>query len=145
MSRASSKPDHGGDVTEVSEKSVARQWRKRAAELKRDTYAMCLAYKDPRVPRYARAVMAVIVIYALSPIDLIPDPIPFLGQLDDLVLIPLAVTWATRMIPPDVMDEYREKARVLDGKPVSRAGAVVMLFIWGLAVLWLARLILAWS
>ncbi len=80
-------------------------------QLKAEAYAVYLASRDPRVPRYAKAVAVCVVGYALSPIDLIPDFIPVLGYLDDLVLIPLGVVMVLRMIPPAVMVECRERAR----------------------------------
>ena len=98
-------------------------WKVRARQLQAEVYALYLAYRDPRVPWYAKAVAACVVGYALSPIDLIPDFIPVLGYLDDLVLIPLGIALVLRMIPPAVMVECRERARaeLADGKPVSRA------------------------
>ena len=110
----------------------------RARQLQAEVYALYLAYRDPRVPWYAKAVAACVVGYALSPIDLIPDFIPVLGYLDDLVLIPLGIALVLRMIQPAVMDECRAQARaeLADGKPVSRAAAAVIVTIWvGLAVL----------
>ena len=112
-----------------------------AARLEREVYALYLAYRDPRVPWYAKAFAAVVVGYALSPIDLIPDPIPVLGYLDDLVLIPLGVAIAIRMIPPKVMEECRLRAREAGDRPVSRRAAVLIVMVW-LAVaflgVWLA-------
>ncbi len=101
-----------------------------ARRLKVEVYALYLAYKDPRVPWYARAFAAVVVGYALSPIDLIPDPIPVLGYLDDLILIPLGVALAIRMIPPRVLAECREEARNAKGRPVSKVAAVVVVVGW---------------
>ena len=83
-------------------------WKARRRQLQAEVYALYLAYRDPRVPWYAKAVAACVVGYALSPIDLIPDFIPVLGYLDDLVLIPLGIALALRMIPPAVMDECRD-------------------------------------
>jgi uncharacterized membrane protein YkvA (DUF1232 family) len=106
-----------------------------------------LAYRDPRVPWYARACAAVVVAYAFSPIDLIPDFIPVLGYLDDLVLVPLGITLALRMIPPAVMAECREKAREMmaAGKPANWAAAVVIIAIWlalaALGILLVVRLV----
>src|SRR5207249_3033064 len=96
-------------------------WKKRARQLRTEVYAIYLAYRDPRVPWYARLFAACVVGYAFSPIDLIPDPIPVLGYLDDLVLVPLGIALAVKMIPPPVMAECREKAReaMLQGKPVN--------------------------
>ena len=107
-------------------------WRQRARELKTEVYAIYLAYKDPRVPLHARIFAACVVGYAFSPIDLIPDPIPVLGYLDDLVLIPLGVSIAIRMIPPVVLTECRDKARevIKQGKPVNRVAAVIIIGIW---------------
>jgi uncharacterized membrane protein YkvA (DUF1232 family) len=111
---------------------LMENWKRRARELQTEVYAMYLAYKDPRVPWYARVLAACVVGYAFSPIDLIPDPIPVLGYLDDLVLIPLGVAVAIKMIPPAVLAECRDQAREVmkQGKPVNRAAAVVIIAIW---------------
>jgi uncharacterized membrane protein YkvA (DUF1232 family) len=117
-----------------------KRWARR---LKVEVHALYLAYRDPRVPLYARVFAAVVVGYAFSPIDLIPDPIPVLGYLDDLVLIPLGVALAVRMIPPQVLAECREKAREMKDRPVSRVAAVVVVAVWvalaALAVWLMAR------
>lgn len=107
-------------------------WKQRARQLKLETYAIWLAYKDPRVPWYARAFAACVVGYAFSPIDLIPDPIPVLGYLDDLVLIPLGIALALRMIPPEVMVECRERAEAAmhEGKPTNWKAAAVIVTLW---------------
>jgi uncharacterized membrane protein YkvA (DUF1232 family) len=109
-----------------------KAWKQRAREFKTEIYALYLAYKDPRVPLYARVYAACVVGYAFSPIDLIPDPIPILGYLDDLVLIPLGVALAIRMIPPVVLAERRDKARevIKAGKPVNRIAAAIIIAIW---------------
>jgi len=108
------------------------RWKRETKRLKIEVYALYLAYKDPRVPLYARLFAACVVAYAFSPIDLIPDPIPILGYLDDLVLIPLGVVLALKMIPKDVMAECREKSRELmaQGKPINKAAAAVIIAIW---------------
>jgi uncharacterized membrane protein YkvA (DUF1232 family) len=107
-------------------------WKASARKLKTEVYALYLAYKDPRTPWYAKVFTAVVVGYAFSPIDLIPDPIPILGYLDDLVLVPLGAYFAMKMIPPEVMRESREKATelVAQGKPVNKVAAVVIVIIW---------------
>jgi uncharacterized membrane protein YkvA (DUF1232 family) len=107
-------------------------WKQRARQLKTETYALYLAYKDPRTPWYARLFAAIVVGYAFSPIDLIPDPIPILGYLDDLILVPLGTALAVKMIPSDVLAESREKASALmsAGKPTNRVAAVVVVAIW---------------
>lgn len=88
---------------------------RRAAQLKRrvqqELYALYLAYRDPRTPWYARLLAAAVVAYALSPIDLIPDFIPVLGYLDDLILVPLGIALAVRLIPATVVEESRRRAR----------------------------------
>ncbi len=107
-----------------------------ARKLKTEVYALYLAYKDPRVPWYSRAFAAIVVGYAFSPIDLIPDPIPVLGYLDDIILVPLGIALAVRMIPPQVLAECREKARALEDRPVNKVAAVVVVAVWlGLAAL----------
>ena len=107
-------------------------WKQKARQLKREIYALYLAYRDPRVPLGAKIFAACVVGYAFSPIDLIPDPIPILGYLDDLILIPLGISLAIKLIPAEVMAESREKAsQVLDqGRPVSWVAAGVIAAIW---------------
>lgn len=107
-------------------------WKQRARQLKTEIYTIYLAYRDPRVPWYARLFAACVVGYAFSPIDLIPDFIPVLGYIDDLILIPLGITLALKMIPHNVLAECREKAReVLSrGKRTNRAAAAVITGIW---------------
>ncbi|UCE54292.1 MAG: DUF1232 domain-containing protein [Desulfobacterales bacterium] len=106
--------------------------KQRARQLKIEVYTIYLAYKDPRVPWYARIFAACVVGYAFSPIDLIPDPIPILGYLDDLILIPFGVVLALKMIPKEVLEECRERAqeRMRQDKPVNRAAAIVIIAIW---------------
>jgi uncharacterized membrane protein YkvA (DUF1232 family) len=118
-----------------------KRWAQR---LRVEVYALYLAYKDPRVPWYARAFAAVVVAYAFSPIDLIPDPIPVLGYLDDLVIIPLGIALAIKMIPSQVLAECREEARATKDRPISRVAAVVVVAVWialaALAVWLVARM-----
>ncbi len=109
-----------------------QRWKNWARQLKTEVYAIYVAYRDPRVPWYARVFAICVVAYAFSPIDLIPDPIPIVGYLDDLILIPLGIKLALWMIPAEVMAESREKAREImrQKKPVNRAGAVVIVALW---------------
>lgn len=105
--------------------------KQQAKHLKAELYALYLAYRDPRVPWYAKIFIACVVGYAFSPIDLIPDPIPLLGYLDDLILVPLGIALAIKMIPADVMAEYRERARSLQRqKPTNWLAAAVIVSIW---------------
>jgi uncharacterized membrane protein YkvA (DUF1232 family) len=107
-----------------------------ARRLKVEVYAIYLAYKDPRVPWYARVFAAVVVGYAFSPIDLIPDVVPVLGYLDDLILVPLGVALAIKMIPSPVLSECRKKARETEDRPVNKVAAAVVVAVWiALAVL----------
>lgn len=107
----------------------------RAAELKREIVALYFAARDPRTPWYAKAVIVCVVAYALSPIDLIPDPIPLLGHLDDLLLLPLGIYIALKMIPPEVLQDARTKAASLkEALPRNRRAALAIVLIW-LAVL----------
>ena len=104
-----------------------------AGRLKTELRTMYLAYKDPRTPLHARVLAIVVVAYAFSPIDLIPDPIPVLGYLDDLILIPLGIALTIRMIPPDVLAECRAKARnagEIKAGPKGTAAAVVVVAAW---------------
>ena len=116
-------------------------WRERVRSLKRDVVAIAFAVRDPRVPWYAKAVGACVVAYALSPIDLIPDFVPVLGYLDDLVLVPLGLLLVLHLIPADIMAEHRVAAATVVKRPVSRAGAVVVIVIWVLAAALLASLV----
>jgi uncharacterized membrane protein YkvA (DUF1232 family) len=111
---------------------MMESWKRHARQLKQETYAIYLAYRDPRTPWAARLFAALVVGYALSPIDLIPDPIPVLGYLDDLILVPLGVALALKMIPVPVLAECREKAAAMheQGMPVNRAAAAVIVAIW---------------
>lgn len=104
--------------------------------LRTDTYVLYLSYKDPRVPWYAKVIIAATVGYALSPIDLIPDFIPILGQLDDLIIVPIGISLALKMIPEEVLDEYREKVQSeLNGsKPKNWVAAIIIVLIWLLVV-----------
>ena len=114
--------------------------RERARHLKAETFALYLAARHTATPWYAKLMVAAIVAYALSPIDLIPDFVPILGYLDDLVLIPLGVTLAIKMIPPAVMSECRARAQevIANGKPVNRVAGAVIVLIWLTLVVLLA-------
>ena len=114
------------------ENTFIQRWKNRARTIKREVYTLYLAYRDPRTPWYGKVFAALVVAYAFSPIDLIPDPIPILGYLDDLILVPLGVMIAVRLIPPVVMSESRAKAEEMmrSGKPVSWVGALIIGLIW---------------
>ncbi|MCX5818977.1 MAG: YkvA family protein [Deltaproteobacteria bacterium] len=119
-------------------------WTQRARLLKRETFTLYLVCRHPRVPWYAKFLALIVVGYALSPIDLIPDFIPILGYLDDLILIPLGIMLVIRLIPADVVAECRARSEEMVGK-VTRAGKItagVVVAIWILAAALVIRLIL---
>jgi uncharacterized membrane protein YkvA (DUF1232 family) len=101
-----------------------------AAALKRDVLTVWLAARDPRVPRHAKLLAGAVAAYALSPIDLIPDFVPVLGYLDDLILVPLGLAWVISMIPQDVLIDLRERAGDHSHRPVSRKGATAVIMVW---------------
>lgn len=107
-----------------------------AQSIRRDVVALWLAARDPRVPWHAKAVAGMVAAYALSPIDLIPDFIPVLGYLDDLLIVPMGILLAVRLIPGAVMADLRRAAEAKE-RPVSQAGMLAVLAIW-LALLALA-------
>ena len=109
-----------------------------AKDLKRDAIALFLAARDPRTPWYAKALAGLVAAYALSPIDLIPDFIPVVGYLDDLILVPSGIWAVVRLIPVDLMREFRAEAARLEARPKSRAGAAFVIAAWLTAAMLLA-------
>ena len=126
--------------------SIIRQGlRSWAGTIKRDVVALYLAAVDPRVPRLAKIVAVGVAAYALSPIDLIPDFIPILGYLDDLVILPLGIMLAVKLVPADLMAEFRAAAITRERDPVlGKAGAAIVVSLWILGItvgaLWLMTL-----
>ncbi len=116
----------------MKKQSIVDIWKQKAKSLKAETLALYLACRHPRTPWYAKALTGVVVAYAFSPIDLIPDFIPVLGYMDDLVLIPLGVALVMKMIPGDVMEACRAQAQIeMSGeKPVNKIAAGVIILIW---------------
>ncbi len=127
---------YDGMVTAASKAGALATLRAWARQLKRDTYALYLAARDPRTPWYAKAVAALVAAYAFSPIDLIPDFIPVLGYLDDVILVPLGIYLALKMVPPDVMAECRARAEHSRpaGKPKNWLAAAAIMAVWLLAL-----------
>lgn len=123
------------------------EWKRRARQLKSETYALYLAARDPRTPWYAKALAICVVGYALSPIDLIPDFIPVVGYLDDLLLVPLGIALTLRLVPQYVLTESRERAQgalergVLSRSAPARIAMMAIVFSW-LLVLALVGLLL---
>ncbi|OHD11500.1 MAG: hypothetical protein A2086_04975 [Spirochaetes bacterium GWD1_27_9] len=113
--------------------NTIKKLKEKAKQLKSDTYALFLAYKDKRVKWYAKIFIIIVISYALSPIDLIPDFIPILGLLDDIILVPLGIYFALKMIPQDIMEECREKARIYlenNKKPKNWIVGIIIILIW---------------
>jgi uncharacterized membrane protein YkvA (DUF1232 family) len=105
----------------------AKQW---ARAIKRDAVAVWIAARDPRVPWYAKLLAGAVAAYALSPIDLIPDFIPVLGYLDDVIIVPAGILLTVRLIPGGLMEEFRAEAARREGRPISRAGAAGIVSVW---------------
>jgi uncharacterized membrane protein YkvA (DUF1232 family) len=118
----------------------ARQW---ARTIKLDVVAIWLAARDPRVPWYAKLLAASVAAYALSPIDLIPDFVPVLGYLDDVIIVPVGIMLTVRLIPDGLMDEFRAEAARRESRPNGRVGAAIIVLLWmlalGLVIRWLRR------
>jgi uncharacterized membrane protein YkvA (DUF1232 family) len=104
-----------------------------ALALRRDIKAVHLASRDPRVPWYCKALAVAVAAFALSPIDLIPDFIPVLGYLDDLIIVPLGIALVVRPMPPEVIEEYRIRAAASQRTPASLGGASAIVLVWILA------------
>jgi uncharacterized membrane protein YkvA (DUF1232 family) len=115
-----------------------RTWTARLRALKRESLVVYYAARDPRLPWHVRLLALAIAAYALSPIDLIPDFIPVLGYLDDLVLVPLGVALVVKLTPADVLADARERAAHAARRPVSVVAAAVIVLVW------IAALALAW-
>jgi uncharacterized membrane protein YkvA (DUF1232 family) len=123
-------------------KHFLANWKEKAAQLKYEIAALYWAYRDPRTPWYAKAFMSLVIGYALSPIDLIPDFIPVLGYLDDLIIVPAGIYLAIKMIPEGVFTECRDKARKerMDSRTKWVMAGIIIL-IWLLVIFWIVRFI----
>ena len=119
---------------------MLKTWKEQARKLKLEIYTLWLAYRMPGVPWYARAFTALVVAYAFSPIDLIPDFIPVLGYLDDLILVPLGVTLALRMLPKELVATARTEAelRLNTDHPDNWMVAVLIVVVWVFVLAYLA-------
>jgi uncharacterized membrane protein YkvA (DUF1232 family) len=111
--------------------------------LKKELFAIYLAMRDPRTPWYAQAVAFCTVAYAFSPIDLIPDFIPILGYLDDLIIVPVGIALAIRLIPAEVLEDAREHAKQAEGpeRSVGYVGFTVIVIVWIVILIGVFRLI----
>ena len=115
---------------------MLKKLQARARELKREAYAIYIAARDPRTPWYAKALIFFVVAHTFSPIDLIPDFIPVLGYLDDLIITPGGIWLAVRLIPPEVLEEARATAaaRSMD-RSAGKVGAVIIISVWIMAAI----------
>jgi uncharacterized membrane protein YkvA (DUF1232 family) len=120
----------GMTVPSDEKTSVLARLRVWARRIRRDVVALWLAGRDPRVSWYAKFAAGLVAAYALSPIDLIPDFIPVLGYLDELIILPLGILLVVKLIPPTLMAEFRAEADRRAERPVSRAGAVAVVALW---------------
>ncbi len=127
--------------------AIVKSLREKARSLKRQTVVLYFAIRDPRMPLTAKIIAGFVVAYALSPLDLIPDFIPVLGYLDDLILVPLGIALCLRLIPEPVLAEARACAEKVSEKPKSYSGAIIIIVLWvmGFAVFsfWIYRLLVA--
>jgi uncharacterized membrane protein YkvA (DUF1232 family) len=122
---------------------MIQKFKSRARALKAEAYAVYLAAQDPRTPWYARALILFVIAHTFSPIDLIPDFIPVLGYLDDLIITPGGLWLAVKLIPPGVMDEARRRAAGENmDRRIGYVGAAVILLVWMLALAGLIRFLL---
>ena len=124
---------------------MAASWKERARALKREIVVLYFAVRDPRTPLVAKLIAGLVVAYALSPIDLIPDFIPILGYLDDLILVPLGIALCLRLIPPPVQGEARLRAAALASKPRNYVAAALIIAVWllvaGMLLYWIYELV----
>jgi uncharacterized membrane protein YkvA (DUF1232 family) len=115
-------------------------WLKaQASQLRRQTLVVYFAARDPRMPFHVRAVALLVAAYAVSPIDLIPDFIPVIGYLDDLLLLPLGIAWVIRHTPPEVLDNARKRVELATEKPVSYVAATTIVVVWVIGLVLVAR------
>lgn len=126
----------------TANKSLMARLKAQAKSLKTDIYALYLAFRDPQTPWYAQAIAGLTLAMALSPIDLIPDFIPVLGYLDDLIIVPLGISLSVKLIPQDVMTRCREQAstQMAEDPSLARTGAIIIASVWLILlalVLWL--------
>jgi len=120
--------------------------KKKAKKLKVEAYVLFFAYRDSRVSWYAKLLAILVVAYAFSPIDLIPDFIPILGYVDDIILVPLGIWVALKLIPKEVIHDCREKAQELlaKGKPKNWIMAALFIIIWILLGIWVSWYLYRW-
>ncbi|MNW59474.1 hypothetical protein D3C74_373930 [compost metagenome] len=125
-------------------KSNLSKLKSYARKLKQNLFVLYLSYRDNRTPWYAKVVAICVVAYAFSPIDLIPDFIPVLGYLDDLIIVPVGISLALKLIPSHIIEDNREKAEEIkkNGKPKNWFVGILFILIWVLLAVWICKLVL---
>lgn len=125
-------------------KSNLSKLKSYARKLKQNLFVLYLSYRDNRTPWYAKVVAICVVAYAFSPIDLIPDFIPVLGYLDDLIIVPIGISLALKLIPSHIIEDNREKAEEIkkNGKPKNWFVGILFILIWVLLAVWICKLVL---
>lgn len=125
-------------------KSYLSKLKSYARKLKQNLFVLYLSYRDNRTPWHARFVAICVVAYAFSPIDLIPDFIPVLGYLDDLIIVPIGISLALKLIPSHIIEDNREKAEEIkkNGKPKNWFVGLLFILIWVLLAVWICKLVL---
>src|SRR6516162_6920040 len=114
--------------------TMSQRARHSALLVKRDVHAIYCAARDPRVPWYAKALAICVAGYALSPIDLIPDFVPILGYMDDVIIVPLGILIVVKLIPPEIMAEHRALAAAAQNRPVSATAGIVIFVVWAASI-----------
>lgn len=128
----------------MEKENLLSKLKKFARQFKQDLFVLYLSYKDKRTPWYAQAVAICVVAYAFSPVDLIPDFIPILGYLDDLIIVPLGISLALKLIPPNIIDEHRVQAEELrkNGKPTNWFVGFLFILTWVALAVWIGKVIM---
>jgi len=128
----------------MKNESTLSKLKSYARKLKQNLFVLYLSYRDDRTPWYAKVVAICVVAYAFSPIDLIPDFIPILGYIDDLIIVPLGISLALKLIPSHIMEENREKAEEMrkNGKPKNWFVGILFILVWLLLAAWICKLII---
>jgi len=130
----------------AEKKPFFQRLKAKAHEIKKETYTLALAYRHPKTPWYAKVFAAVVVAYAFSPIDLVPDFIPVLGYLDDIILVPLGIALALKMIPEEALADARKRAELefKDGKPKNWMAGTIIVLIWLVVFAWVIIKAVRW-
>lgn len=119
---------------EMSKQRLIKKWKSWAKKMKAEIYTLYFAYKDRRLNKLAKIVIFFVVIYALSPVDLIPDFIPVIGYIDDLILLPIGILIARKLVPDYILSDARKKTELLEEQTNSWYGGVLVIIVWFLVL-----------